>query len=119
MIFVSLLFIVVVGIFIYLSRLSDDFRFSKSMLILSLFSIAANISLAQNYNQSLIPGANDGIGISNQIAYWIITDKNWGQNWSVELFKNFYDISSIVLILAIIIFVASVGIETRLKRSSN
>jgi hypothetical protein len=36
-----------------------------------LFLLAA-ACLAQNYTQSLISEANDGIGISNQVAYWII-----------------------------------------------
>ena len=119
MIFVILLIAVVVVFFIYLSRLADNFRFSKSILVLSLFSIVANTSLAQNFNQSLIRGANDGIGISNKIAYWIITDDNWGQTWSVELFKNFYEISLTVLILVVIMFVASIAIETRFNGSSN
>jgi TRAP-type C4-dicarboxylate transport system permease large subunit len=119
MVFVSLLFIVVVGLFIYLSRLSDNFKFSKTMLVFSLLSITANISLAQNYTHSLVPGAHDGIGISNKIAYWIITDDEWGNRWSVELFKTFYDRSSILLILVIILLVFSIVIETKLNRSSN
>jgi hypothetical protein len=119
MVFVSLQFIVVVGLFIYLSRLSDNFKFAKTMLVVSLLSIMANISLAQNYTHSLVPGTHDGIGISNKLAYWIITDDDWGNRWSVELFKMFYDRSSTLLILAIILFVFSIVIETRLNRSSN
>lgn len=117
MVLVSVLLVVVVGLFIYFTRLTDNFKFSKTMLVLSLFSITANISLAQNYTHSLVPGVHDGIGISNKIAYWIITDDDWGNRWSVELFKTFYDRSSTLLILVIIIFVFSIVIETRLDGS--
>jgi uncharacterized membrane protein len=64
----------------------------------------------------MIPGANDGIGISNGIARWIITDENWGRFWSVELFKRFYDSSTIVLIIAIIIFITALAVETKNAR---
>ncbi len=53
---------------------------SKAVLLILLLSIVANISLAQNYTQSLIPGANDGIGISNVLAKVIITDDGWGES---------------------------------------
>lgn len=88
------------------------------MLVLSLLSITANISLAQNYTHSLVPGVHDGIGIANKIAYWIITDDDWGNRWSVELFKTFYDRSSSLLILVIILFVLSIVVETRFDKSS-
>jgi len=117
MVFVSVFLIVVIGLFIYLSSLTDNFKFSKTMLVLALLSITANISLAQNYTHSLVPGVNDGIGISNRIAYWIITDDNWGNRWSVELFKMFYDRSSILLLLVIILFVLSLVVETRFDKS--
>ncbi|MCB8817497.1 hypothetical protein [Desulfosporosinus shakirovi] len=118
MVFVSVLIIVVVGLFIYLSSLTDNFKFSKTMLVLSLVSIMANISLAQNYTHSLLPGVHDGIGISNKIAYWIITDDDWRNRWSVELFKMFYDRSAILLILVISMLVLSIVIESRLDKSS-
>ena len=101
MVFVSVFLIFVVGLFSFLSRLTDSFKFSKTILVLALLSITANISLAQNYSHSLVPGVNDGIGISNRIAYWIITDDNWGNRWSVELFKTFYDRSSILLLIVL------------------
>ena len=118
MVFVSVLFIVVVGLFICLSRLTDNFKYSKTILVLALLSMTANISLAQNYTHSLVLGVQDGIGISNKIAYLIITDSDWGNRWSVELFKTFYDRSSTLLILVIILFVFSIVIETKLNRSS-
>lgn len=96
MLFVSLAIIAATGLFVYLLRLSDNFKFSKTTLILLLLSIIANISLAQNYTNSLISNANDRISVSNKISYWIITDHDWGMTWSVELFKKFYEISSTV-----------------------
>jgi len=71
--------------------------------------------LAQNYTKSLIPGVHDGIGISNKIAYWIITDDH---TWSAELFLNYYDRSTTLLIIAILLFVFSIVIESRLNSVS-
>jgi hypothetical protein len=119
MVFVGLVIIIIIGLFIYLSRISDHFKFSKTTLVMLLFSIIANVSLAQNYTHSSIPGAWDGIGISNKIAYWIITDSDWGMRWSVELFKKFYETSVTVMILVTILFVLSMVLETRIKKSSH
>lgn len=99
----------------YLHRQGDNFKFTKTILSLLSLTIIANVSLAQNYTQSLIPGAQDGIGISNFLASWIITDSSWGKSWSIELFKNAYDTSLRVSLVVFLLFVASMVGETKGK----
>jgi hypothetical protein len=67
-------------------------KFSTAVLLLLLFSILSNIALAQNYTQSVIPEANDGIGISNSLAYFLISE----DRWSIELFQSAYNFSTAI-----------------------
>ena len=67
-------------------------KFSTALLPILLFSILANVALAQNYTQSLIVEANDGLGISNTLAYFLIGE----DGWSLELFQSSYNFSTTV-----------------------
>lgn len=87
-------------IYLVLKRQGDKNALSKVMLILILLSILTNISLAQNYTQSLIPEANDGIGISNILASWTLPD----DRWSIAMFKSYYDKSIIVTLVLLITY---------------
>ncbi|MFC3771693.1 hypothetical protein [Paenibacillus sp. GCM10012303] len=40
-------------------------------------------SKAQNHMNNQVPGAQDGIGITNPVAYWIIGE----DRWSIEKFR--------------------------------
>lgn len=63
--------IVIISIYAFkINRISSPF--SKGVILAFFFSIMAVVCLAQNYIVSLIPGASDGIAVSNQIARWII-----------------------------------------------
>jgi hypothetical protein len=73
-------------------------KFSTALLPLLLFSILANVALAQNYTQSLIAEANDGLGISNKLAYFLIGEDRWSQ----ELFQSSYNFSTNVSIVLLI-----------------
>jgi len=88
---------------------------SKVIIIALFFSILVNVSLAQNYTQSLVPEANDGIGISNWLAELIITDDGWGQHWSQELFLKFYRYSTNITIFLLVLYMG-VLIATRVTR---
>lgn len=78
---------------------------SKTLLPLVLFSILANIALAQNYTQSLISEVNDGIGISNFLAAFLLPD----DYWTKALFLSRFEISLVIsLVLVIIYFVLTV-----------
>lgn len=67
-----------------LSKTGVPYPFSKGIAIATGLSLLAVVCLAQNYTQSLIPVANDGIAISNQIAYLIIGE----DGWSLDLFRR-------------------------------
>lgn len=101
--FVGMVVLILVFLFAFLKSEKDHFKYSKTFLVLVIASIAANISLAQNYSQSLT-GAKEGIAISNKIAAWIITDSGWGKVWSLELFKKAYDISTLIMVASVTLF---------------
>lgn len=84
-------------------------NYSKGFLVLVLFSLVINISLAQNYTFSSIPNIGDGIGISNFLAYWAINDE--GIQWSQGLFKQIYDYSTLISFGLIIIYCILLLIE--------
>ncbi|MBM6617179.1 hypothetical protein JR050_05760 [Bacillus sp. RD4P76] len=77
-------------------------------------SILATVSLAQNYTQSLIPEANDGIGISNKMAYWIIGEDGWSQ----EMFKTIFEQSIFISIILIAAYPIVLTIEAKLSRKA-
>ena len=89
-------------------------KFSSSILILLLFSVIANVALAQNYTQSLIPEANDGMGISNKLAYMIIGEVRW----SHELFQSMYNDSTIISIVLLIVYLLILVLEKFLREKS-
>ena len=94
--------------------INKTIKFSSSILILLLFSIIANVALAQNYTQSLIPEANDGMGISNQLAYLIIGE----DPWSHELFQSTYNESTIISIVLLIVYLLTLVFEKFLREKS-
>lgn len=110
MVFILICFIfVIVSIFI-LRKAGISNPYSKGYAIAIGISIIAVVCLAQNYTQSLIPAFNDGIGISNQLAYWIIGEDHWSQ----EVFKNVF-VSSIYLALFLIVaYPVILVIETKM-----
>jgi hypothetical protein len=86
--------------------------FSKTVSIAIALAVLSVLALSQNYTQSLIPEANDGIGISNQLAYWIIGETQWTQ----EMFKSFYDQSTYLALLLILLYPVVLLAETKLKK---
>ena len=87
-------------------------KYSAALLPFVLFSILANVALAQNYTQSLIAEANDGIGVSNTLASFLILEDKWSQ----ELFHSYYEgsiIISLVLLLLYLLFLLLEGIKQR------
>lgn len=86
--------------------------FSKGIGMAIAISILAVVNLAQNYTQSLIPQANDGLGISNKMAYWIIGEEGWSQ----EIFKNTFDQSVYISILLIAAYPIVLIIESKFGR---
>jgi hypothetical protein len=92
-------------------------HFSFSIVLLGLFGLStvSAVCLSQNYTQSLVPGINDGIGISNPIAYLIIGERQW----SSILFKEYFDMSVYLTLIFLILLIASIIIESiRAKKKS-
>lgn len=67
--------------------LGEEFMLSKALVPLILICFISTICLGVNYVASAVPSLNDGIGIQNFLAYWIIGD----DNWSVQLFKDYFN----------------------------
>ena len=88
--------------------------YSKTALLAIALSLAAAVSLGQNYTASLIPGVNDGIGISNRFAYWIIGE---GQ-WSVGRFRTMFEWSIAAVLLLIAAYPLVAAAEARLARQT-
>lgn len=82
--------------------------YSKGAALAVMLSAAAAICLGQNYTQSLIAEASDGIAVSNAAARWIIGE----DNWTVERFRAVYERSLYVLLASIAVYPAVLIAET-------
>lgn len=111
MIFVSgsILFSVLAGM--VMKKRGVGRPYSTGVLLLLLLSLLANNALAQNYTQSLIPDVNDGMAISNTIAYLLIGE----DQWSHERFKSAFDISVWISLALVIMYVCALLMERNEK----
>jgi hypothetical protein len=85
--------------------------FSKGVAIAAALSMLSTICLAQNYTESLVPGGQDGIAVSNRIAYWIIGE----DLWSVQLFRVYFESSIYITLMLIVLYPVVLVLETRLS----
>lgn len=106
MIFLSVCIIFVAISIVVLRKAGVLYSFSKGVALAAGISLLAVACLAQNYTQSLIPEANDGISISNQIAYWIIGEDGWSHDLFLNKFKQSIFFTGIIIILYPVILVA-------------
>ncbi len=81
-------------------RFRQEFRLSNALLVLILFSLIVSISLGVNYVAAAIPSINDGIGIHNFLAYWIIGD----DRWTLSLFKSYFNYSLATNIILLLLY---------------
>lgn len=112
-----MLFMLVCLIFIIISiftikRVGISNPYSKGFALAIVLSIVAVVCLAQNYTQSLIPEANDGIGISNQVAYSIIGEDGWSQ----DKFRDIFEKSIYLTFILIVAYPVVLIVETKLKK---
>ncbi len=96
MLFLLSLLVLLSVIFLLLKKFSIKRPLFISLTVAFIISFFSSISLWFNYEASF--GEQDGIGISNQISYWIITD---GTQWSQALFRDYFLYSLIVSILIV------------------
>ena len=98
--------------------IQKKFKISTALLPLLLFSILANVALAQNYTQSLIPEANDGLGVSNKLAYFLLGENQWSQ----ALFQSSYHYStnaSIALLITYTVVLITEKVQGRMQKEIN
>jgi len=111
MIFVIL---VLYGIIAWLFISKKKMKVSQAVIPMIAFSILSSVALGQNYTVSLIPEANDGIGISNFLAKFLLPDDYWTKEMFLSRFELYLGIS-IVLILLYFIFVVVERIKLNIK----
>lgn len=101
----ALIVLILWGIYIFVmkKKLDEEFLISKALIPLIMICFLSTICLGINYVSSAIPSINDGIGIHNFLAGLIIGE----DNWSIELFKKYFNFS--VYINVILIFIYSLG----------
>lgn len=99
------------SIFVF-KRLKLSNPYAKGIGMAVALSIIITSSLGQNYTQSLIPEANDGIGVSNIIAYWIIGNDGWSQ----QLFRNLFETSLYISLVLIVAYPITFIFEAKLQK---
>ncbi|CDN45779.1 MULTISPECIES: hypothetical protein [unclassified Paenibacillus] len=112
-----MLFMLICLIFIAISifaigRAGLSNPYSKGFALAVVLSIVAAGCLAQNYTQSLIPEANDGIGSSNLVAYSIIGEDGWSQ----EKFRDIFEKSISFTLSLIAAYPVVLIVESKLKK---
>lgn len=101
---------ILAGVFISKKKM----KISQAVLPMLAFSILSSIALGQNYTMSLIPEVNDGIGISNFLAEFLLPE----DGWTIEMFLSKFELYvgiSIVLILLYFLLVVVENIKSNVK----
>ncbi|MFC7370274.1 hypothetical protein ACFQPF_01100 [Fictibacillus iocasae] len=112
MLFLVISILILFGVGLIFKRAGIVRPYSKTLFIAIAIAFLSVLALSQNYTQSLIPEANDGIGISNFLAYWIIGEAKWTH----VLFKTFYDQSTYVAFFLVILYPIVLVTETKSKK---
>ncbi|NEU32142.1 hypothetical protein GN156_15415 [bacterium LRH843] len=75
------------------------------------FAILSSVALGQNYTLSLIPEANDGIGISNFLAAFLLPSDGWTKEIFLSKFELYLGISLASIVLYFILIIVENKIE--------
>ncbi|SDO25431.1 hypothetical protein SAMN05518871_11349 [Psychrobacillus sp. OK028] len=111
MIFVILvLYGIIAGVFISKKKMN----MSQATIPMIAFAILSSVALGQNYTESLIPEANDGIAISNFLAKFLLPDDYWTKEMFLSRFELYLGIS-IALIILYFIFLIVEKIKVNVK----
>lgn len=106
----------IVLLVVYLIKIRFSFSLTLGIAISCLFSIVASICLSQNYTHSLIPTVNDGIGLSNTVAYLLIGE----DRWTPEQFRIYYHGSVYVTLFLILLLIVTIIYEAgKLRKIKN
>ncbi|MCX8129084.1 MAG: hypothetical protein N3I35_03170 [Clostridia bacterium] len=111
-----MLFIIIAGViligyaFLIFRRSQEPKEYSKIVLIGLIISVISTIALSNNYIVNLItPPVNDGIAITNNLAYWIIGEGNWTK----DLFKKAYDTSTAISFVLLVLYAVMLFLEKK------
>lgn len=74
-------------------------KMSQAVIPLLAFALVATIALGQNYTVSVVADLNDGIGITNFLAAFLLPSKGWTSALFLARFEQY-----LILSLAMIIF---------------
>lgn len=111
MIFIILiLYGMIAGIFISKKKI----KMSQAILPMISFAILSSVALGQNYTASLIPEANDGIGITNFLAKFLLPDDYWTKEMFLSKFELYLGLSIALTVLYFILVVVE-----QMKRNVN
>lgn len=86
--------------FLLKRNFGKEFMISKSLMPLILICIISSICLGVNFVAATVPNLNDGLAINNFLAYLIISE----DNWSVHLFKSYFDSSVYLSLILVVIY---------------
>ncbi|WP_156316743.1 hypothetical protein [Bacillus sp. FJAT-22090] len=114
MVFLIILLYFIIVVFLIIK---NSIKISTALLPLLFFSILSNVALSQNYTQSLLSEANDGIGVSNFLSSFILPDDYWSQ----ELFHSSYELTTNLSLVLLIGYILTIFVESifLLKRKTN
>lgn len=85
---------------------------SQAVIPMLAFTILSSVALGQNYTVSLLPEANDGIGISNFLAAFLLPE----DYWTIEMFLSEFELYLGISIGLILLYLLLIVVEkTNLK----
>lgn len=93
--------VIVVLLYIVFRKAGVAFPLTRLFGILVMFSVLATACLGQNYNESLIPGHQDGISVSNYLAFFLLGDDQWSRVKFAAYFENAITTSLVLMVLYI------------------
>ncbi|SDN02782.1 hypothetical protein SAMN05518871_10390 [Psychrobacillus sp. OK028] len=101
MVFIILLYGIIAGVFISKRKM----KMSQAVIPMIAFAILSSVALGQNYTISLIPEVNDGIGISNFLAAFLLPEDGWTKEMFLSKFELFLGISIALILLYFLVII--------------
>lgn len=100
--------LLVISSFFIFKLIDVRHRLTAASFIAFSLSLLSMSCLAQNYTNSQVLNSQDGISISNFIAYLHIGE----DGWSVEQFRSYYEASIYTALIILLLLVVSFIYET-------
>lgn len=115
MFFFLLTVLIVVPLILFLfHKAGVAYPFSRLLLLALIFCVLATSCLGINYTQSRIPGLQDGIAVSNSLAYFIMGD----DRWSHKKFYDYFDAFLVASFVLMVLYILALLWESRKNQSS-